>query len=208
MDKIEATGTRLVDTNRRTGFPEASTYAEEDTMLDGVLDRASISEFLRGTPPLVEGYSHLSEQLQPNGFDLTLKGVSIYSTPGYLGRLPHQRVVSSLKEISGDEEGVLHLVPGPYLVTFNEIVNLPNHLMALGLPRSSLLRSGVSVHTAVWDAGYSGRSEAMLAVYNPEGFRLELGARIVQLVFLPLNRPVSEGYRGAYQGENLAPPQS
>ena len=177
-------------------------------MPDGALDRDSISELLKGTPPLVEGYSHLSQQLQPNGFDLTLKALSTYSTPGYLGRLPHQRVVSSLKEISGDEEGVLHLVPGPYHVMFNEVVNLPNHVMALGLPRSSLLRSGVSVHTAVWDAGYSGRSEAMLSVYNPQGFRLELGARIVQLVFFPLNRPVSEGYRGTYQGENLAPPEN
>jgi dUTP pyrophosphatase len=179
---------------------------QEGDMLPGVLDRDSISELLRGSPPLVEGYSRLSQQLQPHGFDLTLKTVSIYSTPGYLGRLQHQRVVSSLKEMSGDEDGILHLVPGPYLVTFNEVVNLPNHIMALGLPRSTLLRSGVAVHTAVWDAGYSGRSEAMLAVYNPQGFRLELGARIVQLVFLPLNRPVTEGYQGAYQGENLDKP--
>ena len=188
--------------------PGSVINASDDTMVDGTLDRDSISELLRGTPPLIEGYSQLSQQLQPNGFDLTLKGVSIYSTPGYLGRLPHQREVSSVEEISGDDEGVLHLVPGPYLVTFNEVVNLPNHLMALGLPRSSLLRSGVSVHTAVWDAGYSGRSEAMLTVYNPQGFRLELGARIVQLVFFPLNRPVSEGYRGAYQGENMATPEN
>lgn len=172
-------------------------------MLAGALDRDSILELLRGTPPLVDGYSDLSQQLQPNGFDLTLGTISTYNTPGYLGNLPHQRVVASLNELEGDEDAALHLDPGSYLVTFNEVVNLPNHIMALGRPRSTLLRSGVTVHTAVWDAGYSGRSQAMLTVANPQGFRLELGARIVQLVFLALANQVREGYQGAYQGENL-----
>ncbi len=172
-------------------------------MLAGALDHDSIMGLLHGTPPLVEGYTHLSQQLQPNGFDLTLKTVALYTTPGYLGRLPHQRVVATLSEVSGDVDGQIHLGPGPYLVTFNEVVNLPNHIMALGLPRSTLLRSGVTVNTAVWDAGYSGRSQAMLMVANPFGFRLEFGARIMQLVFLPLAKPVTEGYQGTYQGENL-----
>ena len=176
-------------------------------MLAGALDHDSIMELLQGTPPLVEGYSHLSQQLQPNGFDLTLKSLALYTTPGYLGRLPHQRVVASTSEITGDADGRIHLGPGPYLVTFNEVVNLPNHIMALGLPRSSLLRSGVTVNTAVWDAGYNGRSQAMIAVANPHGFRLELGARIMQLVFLPLANPVKEGYQGTYQGENLPTPE-
>ena len=105
------------------------------------------------------------------------------------------------------DDATLRLSPGPYLVTFNEVVNLPNHIMALGRPRSTLLRSGVTVHTAVWDAGYHGRSQAMLTVANPHGFRLELGARIMQLVFLPLAGPAGEGYQGVYQGENLPGPK-
>jgi len=74
--------------------------------------------------------------------------------------------------------------------------------MALARPRSSLLRCGVTVDTAVWDAGYSGRSQSLMVVYNPLGFRLQRNARIVQLVFLRLTRE-TEGYRGAYQGENI-----
>ena len=74
--------------------------------------------------------------------------------------------------------------------------------MALATPRSSLLRCGVTVNTAVWDTGYSGRSQSLLVVYNPRGIRLEKNARIVQLVFFTLDRE-TEGYRGAYQGENL-----
>jgi dUTP pyrophosphatase len=73
--------------------------------------------------------------------------------------------------------------------------------MALAMPRSSLLRCGVTVHTAVWDAGYSGRSQSLMVVYNPRGFRLQRNARIVQLVFFRLTQE-TEGYQGIYQGEN------
>ncbi len=94
------------------------------------------------------------------------------------------------------------IIPGTYNITFNEVVHLPRDLMALATPRSSLLRCGVSVHTAVWDAGYSGRSQSLMVVYNPRGFRLERNARIVQLIFLPLASE-TEGYQGIYQGENM-----
>jgi dUTP pyrophosphatase len=74
--------------------------------------------------------------------------------------------------------------------------------MALGRPRSSLLRCGVTVGMAVWDAGYSGRSQSLMVVYNPQGFRLQKNARVAQLIFLPLSQK-TEGYQGAYQGENI-----
>ena len=75
--------------------------------------------------------------------------------------------------------------------------------MALGAPRSSLLRCGVTVHMAVWDAGYSGRSQSLLVVFNPQGFRCERNARVAQLVFMELANE-TEGYRGIYQGENIS----
>ena len=96
----------------------------------------------------------------------------------------------------------LDLMPGAYVITFNEIVNLPKNVMALGAPRSSLLRCGVTVHTAVWDAGYSGRSQSLMVVYNPFHFRVQRNARIAQLVFFELTEE-TEGYSGAYQGENI-----
>jgi dUTP pyrophosphatase len=76
--------------------------------------------------------------------------------------------------------------------------------MALGRPRSSLGRCGATIHTAVWDAGYRGRSTSLLVVSNPHGFAVERDARVMQLVFFSLARPASEGYAGAYQGENIA----
>ncbi|MBI3743598.1 MAG: deoxyuridine 5'-triphosphate nucleotidohydrolase, partial [Chloroflexi bacterium] len=74
---------------------------------------------------------------------------------------------------------------------------------ALGRTRSSLLRCGAALHTAVWDAGYSGRSESLMVVYNPAGFTLEHNARIMQLVFFALAQEVHEGYRGVYKGERM-----
>jgi len=73
----------------------------------------------------------------------------------------------------------------------------------LGRPRSSLNRCGVSIHSAVWDAGYSGRSQSLLVVYNPLGFRLHRNARLLQLVFFYTSGGVGKGYSGQYQNENL-----
>ena len=94
-------------------------------------------------------------------------------------------------------------MPGIYHITYNEVVSLPTDLMALGRPRSSLNRSGATIHTAVWDAGYSGRSTSLMAVLNPVGFRVQRDARVLQLVFFGLSVEAERGYSGIYQGENV-----
>jgi dUTP pyrophosphatase len=76
--------------------------------------------------------------------------------------------------------------------------------MALARPRSSLNRSGVTIHGAVWDAGYHGRSTSLLSVLNPAGFRVQRGARVLQMVFFKLSASTEQLYRGRYQGENLS----
>jgi dUTP pyrophosphatase len=168
-----------------------------------VLGRDSIAQLMRGTPPLIEGFSSLQDQLQPNGFDLTLRTISELITPGSMGHNSEQRVVSDTRQLDYHQDGWLQLACGSYLITLNEIVALPLDIMALGRPRSSLLRSGVSIHTAVWDAGYQGRSQALLVVHHREGYRVRKGARLLQLVFWRLAMPVDQGYQGTYQRENL-----
>ena len=64
------------------------------------------------------------------------------------------------------------------------------------------MRCGVTVHMAIWDAGYSGRSQSLLVVFNRQGFRLEKNARVAQLVFQQLAAE-TDGYNGVYQRENL-----
>jgi len=142
-------------------------------------------------------------QVQPNGIDLTLRSVARLVGPGQIGRHNSDRLLPDLVPVLADRDGWYILPPGPYIGMLNEVIHLPLHLMALARPRSSLLRSGVAVHTAVWDAGYSGRSQIMISVENPEGFRVQQHARVVQLVVFALAGAVTEGYRGVYQKENL-----
>ena len=168
-----------------------------------MLDRDSIGDLILGTPPLVQSYRSLQEQLQPNGFDLSLRAVARLVSTGSMGNGPDQRTLSETEQLDFGPDQWLQLPPGPYLITFNEIVNLPLDVTALGRPRSSLLRSGVTVHGAVWDAGYQGRSQALLVVHNPSGYHLQAGARMMQLVFFRLCRPASQGYQGRFQGEYL-----
>ena len=170
--------------------------------MTAVLSREDIRALLEATPPLLEEYRDLEAQLQPNGFDLTLREIALPQTAGTIAADDGQRVISDTAPLVFDGLGLIELMAGAYIVTFNEVVHLPNDLMALARPRSSLLRSGVAVHNAVWDAGYSGRSRALLVVYNQRGFRLQRNAGIAQMIFLPLTGE-TEGYSGAYQRENL-----
>ena len=167
-----------------------------------VLSKQDILNLIHQKPPLIENYVKLEDQLQPNGFDLTLKSVAALQSAGLIGVSNAQRIISSLSPLEYDGEDFLDLAPGPYAITFNEVVNLPKNMMALGAPRSSLLRCGVTVENAIWDAGYCGRSQALMVVYNPLGFRVQRNSRIDQLVFIEL-ADETEGYNGAYQGENI-----
>ena len=152
---------------------------------------------------MLEHFLSLEAQLQPNGFDMTVRGVARLATPGAISVEDSGRVLSETEPMGFGPDGWLQLEPGPFLVTFNEVVNLPLNIMALGRPRSSLLRSGVSIHTAVWDAGYSGRSQALLVVYHPDGYRVQRDARLMQLVFLQMETAASRGYQGRFQSENI-----
>lgn len=167
-----------------------------------ILSKRDILALIQQKPPLIEGYINLEDQLQPNGFDLTLKEVSMIQSGGRIAVSNAQRMVSSLCPLIFDGTDNIDLIPGAYAITFNEIVNLPKNIMALGAPRSSLLRCAVTVNNAVWDAGYCGRSQALLVVYNPFGFKVQRNSRINQLVFIEL-ADETEGYNGTYQGENI-----
>jgi dUTP pyrophosphatase len=167
-----------------------------------VLSKNEIKRLIGQNPPLIEQYVNLDEQLQPNGFDMTLRSIAKLETAGNIPIDNSRRVISEVETLTYDNAGNLELKPGAYLVTFNEIVHLPRNITALAKPRSSLLRCGVAIHNAVWDAGYSGRSQALLIVYNPKGFLVQKNARVDQLVFFKLDSE-TEGYRGKYQGENI-----
>jgi dUTP diphosphatase len=167
-----------------------------------VLAGNDIRRLIQSNPPLLEGYPDLDAQVQPNGFDLTLRDVAAIAGSGQMAVSNERRVLPGVTPLDYDADGFIELTPGAYKITFNEIVSLPLDLMAIARSRSSLLRCGVVVHSAVWDAGYSGRSESLMTVHNADGFRLQRDARVLQLVFMRLSSEAA-GYRGVYQGENI-----
>lgn len=172
--------------------------------LGGALGREELRTRILSAQPLISEYISLDEQLQPNGFDLSVAQISAFSGRGAIGKSNAERVLPEAVPLAFDDDGWLELAPGAYQVLFNEIVDLPNDLMALGRPRSTLCRCGATVGTAVWDAGYRGRSTSSLIVSNAEGLRIARDARLLQLVFFTLNVPTERGYDGAYQGENIS----
>lgn len=171
--------------------------------LAGALSREQLISLITGEQPLVSEYIDLDEQVQPNGIDLTLREVARHEGQGAMGIDKSDRVLPDLVPLDFDADGWLTLAPGIYHIVYNEVVDIPKSLMALGRPRSSLARCGVSIVTAVWDAGYNGRSTSMLVVENPAGFRVQKDSRVMQLVFFGMSEATADGYRGRYQGENI-----
>ncbi len=152
-------------------------------------------------PPLISEWVDLGLQLQPAGFDLTLREVRKFTSGGYIDFNNRKRRIAESNPIPFDENGTVKLEKGSYLLVFNEFLRLPLDIAAIAKPRSSLIRSGATVETAVWDPGYEGRSRALLVVYNEHGLILERNARVVQLIFIKVASPGLE-YAGMYKGES------
>jgi dUTP pyrophosphatase len=174
----------------------------DQSLIGGGLSREQLRALILGPQTLLRDYPSLDDQLQPNGFDLTLHSVFRHEGRGTVGVDNSQRVLPDLVDCPFDDDGFVTLQPGPYHIVYNEIVRLPAWLMGLGRPRSSLARSGVAIHTGVWDAGYEGRSTSLMQVINPHGFRVARDARVLQLVFITLSASSERGYDGIYQREN------
>lgn len=149
---------------------------------------------------LIRDFVDLKVQLQPNGFDCTLRSVAKIKSSGRIDFDNTERTLADTEEI--DFKDWVFLSKGIYRATLNEIVKIDEDLIAIAKPRSSLLRCGVDILTAVWDAGYEGRSEVAIAVHNPFGIWLKRNARIVQLIFIKLCSKTQK-YSGMYKYENI-----
>jgi dUTP pyrophosphatase len=170
----------------------------------GALGRDSLARLLNGDPPLVADLRDREAQLQPNGIDLTFDHIWRLDSTGILGGPHPGRQLPERTEVAPDLEDWYELSPGPYVVRLHEWINVPTNLLGLAFPRSTLLRCGAQLFTAVWDAGYGGQGEVMVLVGNPYGLRLKVGVAICQIVFFTLTESVS-GYSGVYQ-QGAVPP--
>jgi len=143
------------------------------------------------------------EQVQPNGVDLTVEAVFEQVEAGRIAR--DGKRIGEREEVTPHPDGAdaevptFRLSPGGYVARYGETISIPEGHVGYVLPRSSLMRNSAMLHTAVWDAGYTGRGEGLLEVNHD--LELERDARIAQLVFARADH--EDTYDGAYQGENL-----
>jgi len=144
-----------------------------------------------------------AKQIQPVGIDLTVSKIESYRSRGTIDFDNSNRELPRLNEPGQIDNQFWILNPGAYLITFNEVISVPATTMGIARPRSSLIRMGATVETSVWDPGYTGRSQSMLVVHNPNGIKIYQNARLVQIVFMTLTIKSESLYSGIYQTENL-----
>jgi deoxycytidine triphosphate deaminase len=143
------------------------------------------------------GYS--TEILDCSGVKLTLDEVFTTESEGFIDI--DTKVIPHYKRLEHDSDGIYHLPQGSYVIRYREYVKVPEDAIALAIPRSSLIRSGSTLFTAVWDPGYEGRGYGLLVVYNSHGIRVRRGAQVAQLVFIKMMERSVKVYRGTYFGE-------
>lgn len=139
-----------------------------------------------------------NDQIQPNGVDLRVGKIVKNTGSGSLYQ--DKRKIPSRTPLN-IKKGEYRLSKGSYVVVYKETVTIPETAIGLVFPRSSLMRMGARVHTAIWDPGYEGRGEGLLVVHNKHGIHLGKEVRIGQMIFLSASS--SSTYNGKYQKERI-----
>lgn len=136
--------------------------------------------------------------IQINGIDLSLNKVFSFSTCGKVKK--EKTLTPYLQEIKISNNGFYYLDQGVYLFSINEKISLDLETTALVFPRSSLIRCGVSMSDAVWDAGFRSTiaTKFLVNINNPKGFIIEKGARFCQMIFFKLDKIPNKGYNGQW----------
>lgn len=135
------------------------------------------------------------------GFDIRIGELYKIEGKGFMGVT--ERETPKMELIAKFEEGKakkVSLESGTYyLMKTMEKVNMPENLLAISTPRSTLFRSGVYVFGGQVPPGYCG--ELSMGIYNfrKEPFELEMGARVLHIMFSEVEGE-SNLYRGQWQG--------
>ena len=142
------------------------------------------------------------------GFDLRIGELYEFAGQGLLGIT--EREPPDMKLIAKYEEGPpadeaektmeVQLKPNVYyIIKTVEDVNMPEDLLAIMTPRSTLFRSGVYVFGGQVPPGYKGGLNMGIYNYRDTDFRLEMGARVVHIMFFEV-KGKGNLYRGQWQG--------
>lgn len=113
-------------------------------------------------------------------------------------------VIAEFKDGS-DEQAEVVIEPGKYyLAQTHESLNTPDDLMPVVHPRSSLFRAGVLLLNTKTDPGYKGSLTFGMVNLSPFEVKLQLGARICNVVFHIIEGKTVK-YRGQHQGGRVSP---
>lgn len=151
-----------------------------------------------------------NEQVQPIGIDLTIGGVMSAEPgkmPGFMTSSEkwmqywHDVEPSMLEFPDGEmREGFVFNPNKVYKVVYDEVIGIPEGHAAFVYPRSTFMRLGGMVNTAIWDPGYRGRGVGR--VTTDYRICVEDGARIAQITMMDVS-DLDEKYDGSYQDERL-----
>lgn len=107
--------------------------------------------------------------------------------------------------VEGGKVVEITIEPGEYyLVQTHEEINTPDDLMPLVHVRTSLFRSGLLLLNSKTDPGYSGVLTMGLTNLSPFPVKLQLGARICNIIFHKIGGKTVK-YRGQHQGGRVSP---
>lgn len=96
-----------------------------------------------------------------------------------------------------EDQHIWVITPGVYSLTFYQGCSLPNNIKAEIVHRSSLLRMGVEIRSAVYDPGFKVEEMgAVMIAHNP--VVIEKGSRVAQI--LMCETLVAQEYAGQWQG--------
>ena len=135
-------------------------------------------------------------QIQQCGIDLRVGKIFKLNGGGALDYTNEKRELPDQIEIfNSDKDNKIILKEGIYTVQIADKVKIPNNMAGFAYPRSSLLRMGATIYTAVHDPGYGGAPTYLLQVFNP--ITIYKDARIAQIVYIECNN-VNGEYEGIY----------
>ena len=148
-----------------------------------------------GEKELIKLFPEFKELVQPSGIDLPLDEIFIQKSEGSL--IDNEKNLPDIEPL----EGPVYTLKShtAYLATIDRKIKIPKGYTMLYLPRSTLLRSFVSVQTAVGDPGFYGTLMFMVYNHGEFDYKIKKGDCIAQGVVFEVDG--SGEYSGSYQEE-------
>jgi dUTP pyrophosphatase len=146
-----------------------------------------------GEDELINLFPEFKELVQPAGIDLRLD--KVYKQIGPASLIDDDKLLPETEQL---EPPIYVLEPKTsYLVTIDRKIKIPKGYSMLYIPRSTLLRSFVTIHTALGDPGFYGTLQFLLVNQGEFPYTVKQGERIAQGVVFEVKG--SGEYNGSYQ---------